>query len=97
MPGDVKRGPILNNDALERSLKRKTNLFKELITELRVGNREILEELALERMMLGLGRSPHGCSDIGVAPVLHRYLIIILSCRIIGGLSNLLLQVTMNN
>jgi hypothetical protein len=58
MPGDVKRGPILNNDALERSHKRKINLFKELITELRVGNREILEELALERMMLGLRGSP---------------------------------------
>jgi hypothetical protein len=48
MPGDVKRGPILNNDALERNHKRKTNLFKELITELRIGNREILEELALK-------------------------------------------------
>jgi hypothetical protein len=59
MPGDVKRGPILNNDALERSHKRKTNLFKELITKLRVGNREIFEELALERMMPGLGGSPH--------------------------------------
>jgi hypothetical protein len=58
MPGDVNRGPILNNDALERSHKRKINLFKELITELRVGNREILEELALERMMLGLRGSP---------------------------------------
>jgi hypothetical protein len=97
MPGDVKRGPILNNDALERSHKRKINLFKELITELQVGNREILEELAVERMMLGLGRSPHGCSDTSVAFVLHRCLIIILSCRIIGGLSKLLLQVTMNN
>jgi hypothetical protein len=97
MPRDVNRGLILNNDALERSLKRKTNLFKELITELWVGNREILEELALERMMLGLGRSPHGCSDTGVAPVFHRRLIIILSCCIIGGLPNLLLQVTMNN
>jgi hypothetical protein len=89
MPGDVNRGPILNNDALERIHKRKTNLFKELITELRVGNPEILEELALERMMPGLGRSPHGCSDTGVAPVLHRCLIIILSCCIIGGLPNL--------
>jgi hypothetical protein len=97
MPGDVNRGPILNNDALERSHKRKTNFFKELITELRVGNRDIFEELALERMMLGLGRSPHGYSDTGVAPVLHRRLIIILSCCIIGGLPNLLLQVTMNN
>jgi hypothetical protein len=56
MPGDVKRGPILNNDALERNHKRKTNLLKELITELRVGNREILEELALESMMPALGR-----------------------------------------
>jgi hypothetical protein len=97
MPGDVNRGPILNNDVLERSHKRKTNFFKELITELRVGNRDIFEELALERMMLGLGRSPHGYSDTGVAPVLHRRLIIILSCCIIGGLPNLLLQVTMNN
>jgi hypothetical protein len=96
MPGDVKRGPILNNDALERSHKRKTNLFKELITKLRVGNREILEELALERMMLDLGGSPHGCSDTGVGPVLHRCLIIILSRRIIGSLPNLLLQVIMN-
>jgi hypothetical protein len=96
MPGDVKRGPVLNNDALERNHKRKTNLFKELITELWVGNREILEELALERMMLGLRGSPHGCSDTGVGPILHRCLIIILSCRIIGGLPNLLLQVTMN-
>jgi hypothetical protein len=59
MPGDVNRGPILNNDALERSHKRKTNLFKELITELRIGNREILEELPLERMMPGLGHNPH--------------------------------------
>jgi hypothetical protein len=53
MPGDVNRGPILNEDVLQRSHKRKTNLFKELITELQVGNRKILEELALERMMLG--------------------------------------------
>jgi hypothetical protein len=97
MPGDVRRGSILNNDALERSHKRKSNLFKELITELRVGNREILEELALENMMPGLGRGPHGCNKTGVGPVLHRCLIIILSCRIIGGLPNLLLQVTMNN
>jgi hypothetical protein len=96
MPGDVKRGPILNNDALERIHKRKTNLLKELITELRVGNQEILEELALESMMPGLGRGPHGCSDTGVGPLLHRCLIIILSCRIIRGLPNLLLQVTMN-
>jgi hypothetical protein len=96
-PGDVKRGPILNNDALERSHKRKTNLFKELITELWVGNREILEELALKNMMPSLDRGSHGCSDTGVGPILHRCLIIILSCRIIGGLPNLLLQVTMNN
>jgi hypothetical protein len=96
MPGDVNRGPILNNDALERSHKRKTNLFKELITELWVGNREILEELALERMMPGLGGSLHGYSDTGVGPVLHRCLIIILSRCIIGSLPNLLLQVTMN-
>jgi hypothetical protein len=97
MLGDVKRGPILNNDALERNHKRKTNLFKELITELWVGNQEILKELALESMMPGLGRGPHGISDTGVGPVLHRCLIIILFCRIIGGLPNLLLQVTMNN
>jgi hypothetical protein len=97
MPGDIKRRPILNNDALERNHKRKTNLFKELITELWVGNPEILEELALEIMMPSLGRGPHGCSDTGVGHVLHRCLIIILSCRIIGGLPNLLLQVTMNN
>jgi hypothetical protein len=97
MPGDVKSGPLLNNDALEMNHKRQTNLLKELITELRVGNREILEELALESMMPGLGRGPHGCSDTGVGPVLQRRLIIILSCRIIGGLPNLLLQVTMNS
>jgi hypothetical protein len=97
MPGDVKGGPIFNHDALERNHERLTNLLKELITEFRVGNREILEELALESMMPGLGRGPHGCSDIGVGPVLQRCFIIILSCRIIGGLPNLLLQVTMNN
>jgi hypothetical protein len=96
MPGDVNRRPILNNDVLQRSHKRKTNLFKELITGLRVGNQKILEELALERMMFGLGRNPHGCSDTGVAPVFYRCLIIILSYCIIGGLPNLLLQVTMN-
>jgi hypothetical protein len=86
----------LKKEVLQKSHERKTNLFKELITELRVGNRKILEELALERMMPGLGRSPHGCSDTGVALVLLRCLIIILSFRIIGGLPNLLLQVTMN-
>jgi hypothetical protein len=48
MPGDVNRGPILNNDALERSHKRKTNLFKELITELQVGNRRYLKNWPLK-------------------------------------------------
>jgi hypothetical protein len=85
----------LNEDVLQRSHERKTNLFKELITELWIGNRKILKELALERMMLGLGCSPHGCSYTGVAPVFLRCLIIILSYRIIRGLPNLLLQLTM--
>jgi hypothetical protein len=76
---------------LQRSHERKTNLFKELITKLRVGNRKILEELALEGMMLGLGYSPHGYSYTDVALVLLRHLIIILSCRIIRGLPNLML------
>ena len=91
MLGDVNRGPILNEDVLQRSHKRKTNLFKELITKLRVGNRKIFEELALEIMMLGLGRSPHGCTNTSVALLLHRCLIIILSYYIIEGLFNLLL------
>ena len=83
-------------EVLQRSLERKTNLFKELITKLRVGNGKVLEELALETRMLDLGRSPHGCSDFGVAPLILISLIIVLSCRIIGGLPNLLLQVIIN-
>ena len=83
-------------EVLQRSLERKTNLFKELITKLRVGNGKVLEELALETLMLELGCSPHGCSDCGVAPLVLRCFIIVLSCRIIGGLPNLLLQVIIN-
>ena len=50
----------MNKDVLQRSHERNANLFKELITELRVGNGKVLEELALETVMLDLGRSPHG-------------------------------------
>jgi hypothetical protein len=96
-PRDINIRLILNKEVLQRSHKRKTNLFKELITELRVGNRKIFEELAFEGMMLGLGCSLHGCSYTGITLVLLRCFIIILSCRIIRGLPNLLLQLTMND
>jgi hypothetical protein len=85
--------PILNEDALQRILKGRTDLLEKLITELRVDNGQILSELALEGLLLPHGSSLHDCSYSSVAPVLFRSLLIILPGRIIRGLGYLLLKV----
>jgi hypothetical protein len=76
----------LNEDALQRILKGRTDLLEKLIT--------ILSKLAFEGLLLGLGYMPHDCGYSGVVPVLFRSLLIILPSRIIRGLGYLLLKVS---
>jgi hypothetical protein len=69
------------------------DLLEELISELWIGNRQIRCELAFEGLLLAPGCSPHDCSYSGVAPVVLRSILIILSGRIIRGFRYLLLKV----
>jgi hypothetical protein len=84
----------LNEDALQRILKGRTDLLEKLITKLWVGIGQILSKLAFEGLLLGLGYMPHDCGYSGVVPVLFRSLLIILPSRIIRGLGYLLLKVS---
>jgi hypothetical protein len=79
---------------LQKSRNGKTDLFKELISELRVDNGQILSKLAFEGLLLAPGCMSHDYSYSGVAPVLFRDFLIILPGCIIRGLGYLLLKVT---
>ena len=74
-----------------------TNLLKELITKLWVGNSKMFCKLASEGLLLALGSSPHECSNISVTPIIYICLVIVLSGRLVSGLSNLLLQGASND
>jgi hypothetical protein len=83
---NVNHKPILNDFELPTFQLGCTNLLKELVTELWIGNSKMLCKLASKGLLHAPGSSLHDCSYSSVAPIFFSNLVIILSCRIINGL-----------